>query len=258
MNEFRPNRFEILPVIIKNLVIINVLCYLAQVVYAKNEYIDIDGFFALHTWQSPLFRPWQVVTHLFMHGSVGHLVSNMFALWMFGAILESLWGPSKFLTFYFCCGVGAALCHLLVLYYENGAMMQQFHTLNPSGGIGNARTVDFVHKYLPSYAQAYDITYNDALQLLRLRLNEATLGASGAVFGCLVAFGILFPNTRIMIYFLFPLKAKWFVLLYGLYELSQAFENSAGDNIAHVAHLGGGLVGLILAYSWKRLDNNGR
>ncbi|MDE3234366.1 MAG: rhomboid family intramembrane serine protease [Bacteroidota bacterium] len=227
MTEFRPSRFQILPLVIKNLLIINGLFFLAQNTIGKQGIINMDDLFALHTWQSPLFRPWQFVTHLFMHGGFDHIFSNMFALWMFGSVLENLWGPKRFLTFYISCGLGAAFCHMIVLYIESQHLIQAFNSLD-------AFTQD-----------AYRSRFME-------KLNEATLGASGAVFGCLAAFGYLFPNTRIYLYFFVPVKAKWFVIFYAAFELYMAVANSAGDNVAHVAHLGGALVGIILVYFWNK------
>lgn len=227
MTQFRPSRFEILPPAIKNLLIINGLVYLAQI--SIGDKFNVDAVFALHTWQSPLFKPWQFFTHLFMHGNFSHLLSNMFALWMFGSILENVWGPKRFLTFYMICGLGAALFHMGVLYYETEQAIQAFN--------------------VASYQQQVFLQ-----ETVYSKLHEATLGASGAVFGCLAAFGYLFPNTYIYIYFLLPLKAKWFVLIYAGFELVQAVENSAGDNVAHVAHLGGALVGIILVYYWNKTN----
>jgi len=251
MTEFRPNRFEILPVIIKNLIIINGLFFLAQNVNEQQHWLDIDQWLALHTWQSSMFKPWQFVTHLFLHGNFSHLLSNMFALWMFGSILENLWGGQRFLLFYISCGIGAALCHMGVLYIENAAIVKDFYALNPLTADGNPTTAYFIQKYL-SVPQNVPITYDIARQVLNARLDEATIGASGAVFGCLAAFGFLFPNTKLYIYFFFPVKAKWFVLGYAAVELVLATNNSAGDNVAHVAHLGGALVGLILVYFWNK------
>lgn len=227
MTQFRPSRFEILPTIIKNLLIINGLVYLAQI--TVGEQYNLNQHFALHTWQSILFKPWQFFTHMFMHGDFYHLLGNMFALWMFGSILENVWGPKRFLTFYLVCGFGAALCHMLVLYYEMQPIAEAFKLL--------------------SISEQQDLLYAD-----NFKLNTATLGASGAVFGCLAAFGYMFPNTQIYIYFLFPLKAKWFVMIYAAFELMQAINNSAGDNVAHFAHLGGALVGIILVYYWNKTN----
>jgi len=228
MTEFRPSSFQILPTVIKNLLIINGLFFLAQVTIGK-QLLNMDDLFALHTWQSPLFKPWQFITHMFMHGNLGHIFSNMFALWMFGSILENLWGPKRFLTFYISCGLGAALAHMIVLYFQMQPVVDAFNLL--------------------SYEQQQQVLHDP-----NFRLNEATLGASGAVFGCLAAFGYLFPNTKIYLYFSLPIKAKWFVLLYAGFELSMAFENSAGDNVAHVAHLGGAVVGFLLVYFWNKTN----
>jgi membrane associated rhomboid family serine protease len=162
-----------------------------------------------------------------MHGNFYHILGNMFALWMFGSVLENVWGPQRFLTFYIVCGFGAALCHMGVLYYEMQQTIRLFNALS------------FEQQQL----------YRDGLLN---KVNEATLGASGAVFGCLAAFGYLFPNTYIYVYYLIPLKAKWFVMIYAGIELTQAIQNSAGDNVAHVAHLGGALVGIILVYFWNK------
>lgn len=232
MTEFRPGSFQILPPIIKNLLIINALVFMAQS-FIPPDVFDINGVFALHTWQSPLFKPWQFITHMFMHANFIHIFSNMFALWMFGSILENVWGPKRFLTFYIICGLGAAFCHMVVLYFENQQLLQEFYAM-------------------PAAQQNY---YFNALQL---RLNEPTLGASGAVFGCLAAFGYMFPNTYIYLYFFLPIKAKWFVIFYAAFELYATVQSSAGDNVAHVAHLGGALAGFLMVYFWKKSRKSNR
>ena len=229
MTEFRPGRFEILPTVVKNLMIINVLVFVAQNVIQPSSGINIDDTFALHTWQSPLFKPWQFVTYMFMHADFFHILSNMFVLWMFGSALENVWGPKRFLTFYIVSGLGAALCHMIVLYFENQPIVAEFYSLSIS------------------QQKFYE---NNFFQIL----NQSTIGASGAVFGCLAAFGYLFADTYIYIYFLFPLKAKWFVLIYTGIELFSTFQNSAGDNVAHVAHLGGALAGFLLVYFWNKTN----
>ncbi|MBA4197137.1 MAG: DUF1751 domain-containing protein [Chitinophaga sp.] len=248
MQEFRPTRFQILPLVIKNLLIINGLVFLAQntIGGGENAMFNMDNLFALHTFQSQLFKPWQLVTHIFMHGDFGHLFSNMFALWMFGSILENVWGPKRFLIFYMSCGLGAALCHMGVLYYESEQMIREYSTLTEAG------LREFIVKYGTNIVGRIPITLDGAKDIVILNLNEATLGASGAVFGCLAAFGYLFPNTLIYLYFFIPLKAKWFVIGYALIELFAGIRNSAGDNIAHFAHLGGALVGIILVYTWNK------
>ncbi len=276
MREFRPGRFQILPTIIKNLLIINVLVFVARQTIQTDSYTPMDDLLALHTWQSPLFKPWQFVTHLFMHGSIEHIFFNMFALWMFGSVLENLWGPKRFLTFYIVCGLGAALMHMTVLYFESKSLLDGYNTLLSNFNSGTFENF-FVKEHVADYLKGtsdYDSVMNlvnqyridphniylanQALsktqQFVSSRIDEPTLGASGAIFGCLAAFGYLFPNTYIYIYFFLPLKAKWFVLIYAGFELVMALQNSAGDNVAHVAHLGGALFGLALVYFWNKTN----
>ncbi len=254
MTEFRPGSFQILPTVIKNLLIINALVFLAQNTLGSQGIINMEDVFALHTWQSPLFKPWQFITHLFMHGGVDHILMNMFALWMFGSILENLWGPKRFLIFYIASGLGAALFHMIVLYFENQSMIAAYNAIIPGAADYGMQLQNFIEKFPPQQPLPLDL--QTANEILNGRINEATLGASGAVFGCLAAFGYLFPNTYIYLYFFLPIKAKWFVLGYTVFELYGAVNNSAGDNVAHVAHLGGALVGLLLVYFWNK--NNRR
>jgi membrane associated rhomboid family serine protease len=230
MTEFRQTRFEILPPVIKNLIIINVLVFIVQRTFSHgtDNVTDVENLFALHAWQSPLFKPWQFITYLFLHGSIMHILFNMYALWMFGSILENLWGAKKFLIFYFVCGFGAALCHMTVLYFEMRPALENFYSLP-----------------------------DESKQQLVNALYEPTLGASGAIFGCLAAFGYLFPNNVLYLMFIpVPIKAKWAIIGYIVIELYLALQNSAGDNVAHVAHLGGAIFGLILVYFWNK--NNRR
>ena len=222
--------------------------FLAQKTLGTQLPISLEDTFALHTWQSQLFQPWQLITHMFMHGDFWHLAFNMLALWMLGSTLETLWGPKRFLTFYIICGLGAAFCHLTVLYIESNTVINSFKALTATDTIA---IQIFIQKYIP-VQQPVPVTYEIASQVLELRLNQATLGASGAVFGCAVAFAYLFPNTIFLISFIIPLKAKWAIPGYILLELVSAVRNSAGDNIAHVAHLGGAVVGFLLVYFWNK------
>src|SRR5580704_10193857 len=231
MTEFRPGGFQLIPPVIKNLVIINVLIFLAQSTLGDAFNFKMEDLFGLHDIRSPLFRYYQVVTYLFLHGGWDHVLYNMFALWMFGSILENYWGPKRFLIFYLVCGIGAALFHLVVLYQEMAPVMDSFHQL--------------------SMQEQQDLLLDP-----HFRVNEPTLGASGAVFGCLAAMGYLFPNSLIYLYFFVPIKVKWFVLGYAAIELFSGIRSTAGDNVAHWAHLGGGLVGLLLVIYWNR--NNRR
>ena len=256
MTEFRPSRFEILPIVIKNILIINTLVFLAQITFNKNiELYDqsyIEATFGLHHVKSPLFQPWQLVTHLFMHGDFAHILYNMFALWMFGSILENIWGPKRFLTFYFLCGIGAGVIQLISLWFQYDDLINQFMFFKSQV---NSENID-------QFYQSYGLTartgasFMDKVQyvsdLTNKRISSTTIGASGAVFGILAAFVYLFPNNLIYIYFMFPVKAKWIGAAYFAYEMYSAYLNKPGDNVAHWAHLGGGLVGFLLVLTWNK------
>jgi membrane associated rhomboid family serine protease len=231
MADIRMSSFQAIPPVIKNLIIVNVLVFFAQNVFENSATFRMDNLFALHDVHSIFFKPHQLVTHLFMHGGIGHLFFNMFALWMFGSMLENVWGSKRFLIFYIVSGLGAAFLHLAVLYFEMEPVMAEIRTL--------------------PYQQQLEYIENP-----RFIVNTPTVGASGAVFGCLAAFGYLFPNSLLYVYFLFPIKAKWFVLIYAGLELWMGVRNTAGDNVAHWAHLGGGLAGFLLVLYWNK--NNRR
>jgi membrane associated rhomboid family serine protease len=288
MTDFRPSRFQILPVVVKNIIIINALMVFAQFVLGRFG-IDLADYLGLHYWRSHYFKPWQFITHMFMHGSYNdvqatilHLFSNMFALWMFGSILENVWGPKRFLTFYIICGLGAAVLHLGVVAYEFHVIEQAFiqYQNNPTLDSFNRFIQQHYHggasaPVINNIQQVYEHWNSNAsdssmvstsVKVLNQYLSgttyqgtfypgiydEATVGASGAVFGILFAFGYLFPNTLLYIYFLVPLKAKYFVAMYALFELYAGIRNSAGDNVAHFAHLGGMLVAFILLKIWNK------
>lgn len=265
MTEFRPSRFEILPLVIKNLLIINVLVFLAQTTMKSGGLINMENVFGLHHLKSPLFQPWQIVTHLFLHGNFMHLLGNMFGLWMFGSVLEGLWGPRRFLTFYFVCGIGAGLLQLLFLLHDYQPLLNQFTELqmHPSSqgimdfynrfGIGS-HTKEVFEKYGSDLGNQVNLhaIMSDVKEVKDSILNNATIGASGAVFGILAAFVYLFPNTYLYFYFLVPIKAKWAGLAYFGYEIYSGVMNNPQDNIAHWAHIGGGLVGFLLVLTWNK------
>jgi membrane associated rhomboid family serine protease len=258
MTQFRPSRFEILPTVIKNLVIINVLFFFAQNTMARGGFFNMEAILGLHHVKSPLFQPWQLVTYLFLHGGLGHLFANMFALWMFGSVLENLWGPRRFLTFYFLCGIGAGVIQLVSLWFQYHDLLMHFMAVK------NNPTPEGIRYFLvnhPGAFQATDaftnrITMSDAVnsisQYTLNEINNPTIGASGAIFGILAAFVYLYPNVDIYVYFLFPIKAKWIGLAYFGYEIFSAVQNGPDDNVAHWAHLGGGLVGFLLILTWNK------
>lgn len=240
MDNYRPSGFQILPPVVKNLLIINGLFFLATI--ALSSTIDLTQYLGLHYPVSPLFKPHQLVTYMFMHGGVSHILFNMFALWMFGNALENVWGPKRFLIYYMVTGIGAGLLHLLVIYIQVSSVEAKL-------------TFDLI-------AQVKDTGYSilqegknfadPLLGKLNLLYNTPTVGASGAVFGLLLGFGMLFPNMMIYLYFAIPIKAKYFVMGYGALELFLGFSNSAGDNVAHFAHLGGMIFGYFMIVYWKK------
>lgn len=238
----QPARFSYLPEVVKNLLIINGLFFLAKYVLGTNFGINLDQHLALHHWESPDFRPHQFVTHLFMHGSFSHILFNMFALWMFGNQLENIWGGKRFLVYYMITGLGAAVLHLAVIQFQISALeaqmaLEQINRVTSSGYDTLQNGQNFIDPLMGK---------------LNLLYYTPTVGASGAVFGLLLAFGMLFPNTLIYLYFAIPIKAKYFVAGYGLIELWLGIQNSASDNVAHFAHLGGMLFGYFLIKYWRK------
>ena len=222
-NQYSPSGFSFLPVVVKNLVIINGILFLAEFVLARFS-IDLSNTLGLHFFMASDFRPWQLLTYMFMHGNFSHLFFNMFALWMFGATLENIWGPKRFLLLYVLCGLGAGLMQEGVQYIEYVTSLSHYQNVNMGGHI---------------------IPMGQYLNYM------TTVGASGAIYGLLLAFGMMFPNSMIYLYFLVPIKAKWFVIAYAVIELLTGIF-STGDHVAHFAHLGGMLVGLIILLVWKK------
>ncbi len=269
MNNYRPV-FRDTPVVVKNLIIINVLMLLATFAMQRAG-IDLTDLLGMHYPGSEKFRFYQVITHMFMHAGVTHLFFNMFALWMFGRVLENVWGPKRFLIYYFVTGLGAVALHMFVNHLEISSMQ---HTITAFSNTPAPEILDkFVHKHLPGSSKQlldfitnwYDDPSSTAFategqkvmdQILRLKMDIPTVGASGAVYGVLLAFGMLFPNTPLMLLFVpVPIKAKYFVIGYGVLELFLGLTNSGGS-IAHFAHLGGMLFGFILIKYWNSTSKN--
>ncbi len=229
--------FQNIPAVTKNLLIINVILFLACQAFPALD-LPLTGYY----FQSENFKIWQVISHMFMHGGVTHLFMNMFALYMFGSVLEKYWGAAKFLNYYILCGLGAFGLHQFITYLEVQKLISALPT--------NLAAEVFNNGY-DALLQGKNYSNTDAANL-NLLLNVGLVGASGCVFGLLLAFGMMFPNTELMMMFLpIPIKAKWFVLGYGVIEFLQAFANREGDNVAHFAHLGGMLFGYIILKIWQ-------
>lgn len=217
-----------IPTITKNLLIVNVVVFLATYLF-RTIGVDLNNVLGLHFFLAPDFHIYQLFTYMFAHGGFSHIFFNMFALWMFGCIVERTWGAKKFLTYYIVCGVGAGL-------FQELAQFAQFYFI--------------ASEQLPHFTLAQTMKVANA-SAAGLNL-WTTVGASGAVYGILLAFGMLYPEERIFIFPLpVPIKAKWFVMGYAAIELFMAY-SSTGDGVAHLAHLGGMVFGFFLIRYWRR------
>ena len=221
------NRVQRTTPIVLNLIIINVLVFAAQNMIKQ---FDVDQWGSLYYYKSPLFKPHQFITSMFMHVNTAHIIFNMFGLWMFGTILEKYWGSKKFLIFYLICGIGAGIFEQFLIPYD--ALQMAKHAPEYLSGQFS----------LDEIAEAY-------------RTNSGSLGASGAVMGVFAAFAYLFPNTELYIMFIpIPLKAKYVIPFFVLIDLFGGIYRIKGDNIGHFAHLGGALIGLIMVLIWNRTN----
>ena len=240
-----------LPEIVKQLIIINVLFFLGSMSLGNTAY----DLLALHYPQNPKFAPWQFVTHMFMHGSINHILFNMFGLWMFGGTLAQMWGRNKFLFFYLSTGLGAAALQIGINYFQISTVVGQ---LVEAGYSANSLT-ETLQSGQYNTAWSNDISQTQLSQLLT-SFNMSMVGASGALYGILVAFAFLFPNTELMIIFLpIPIKAKYFVPILLASDLFFGFSSYSLGPIAHFAHLGGALTGYIMMWYWKKQQfNNNR
>ncbi|MDR1814195.1 MAG: rhomboid family intramembrane serine protease [Tannerella sp.] len=243
----RQNGFGLMPNMppaVKNIIIINALMWLASVFMTR---IDLSDMLGLHYPMAKNFHLYQVVSYMFMHASFAHIFFNMFAVYMFGNVLEQRWGSKRFLTYYMVTGIGAGLINLLVIYLRIRHIEMQ---LTPD-------LVEMVHSEGASVLAEGKNYTNPLLGNLNALINSSTVGASGAVFGILMAFGMMYPNVSMYIFPLpFPIKAKYMVLGYGAIELFLGFANFRSDNIAHFAHLGGMLFGVIMVLLWKKKNYN--
>ena len=223
--------FRNIPTVTKNLLLINVVVFLATLVLSSQ--FDLAEFGKLHFFLAPDFHLYQLITYQFLHADLTHIFFNMFALWMFGCVIERVWGPQRYLIYYLVCGIGAGLCQELVQYIEYSS--SELAGLSIDSMIPVQTNSGTIMMTVGSYLNSW-----------------GTIGASGAVYGILLAFGMTFPNERIFIFPLpVPIKAKWFICIYAVIELLSAM-SSRGDHVAHMAHLGGMLFGLLLILYWRR------
>ena len=248
MQQARTSFFSGIPNVCKNILIINIIVWLVQMVLMQRG-IDLSDYLGLYYFESPNFRIYQFITYMFLHdpSSFGHVFFNMFAVFMFGRLLEQVWGPKKFLIYYFITGLGAAIVQMLVV----GIRIYS---------VKSGLSLDAISDVIAQGGQLLEqnLNYTDAAKgSLNLLLNTGTIGASGAVFGILLAFGMLFPNIPLYIIpFPFPIKAKWLVIGYGVIELLLGVSHIQGDNVAHFAHLGGMIFGIFMILYWKKKDRD--
>ena len=212
---------------VKNILIINVLLFLAKVVM-ENQGIDLGQILGLHYPTSQYFEIWQPITHIFMHANFNHLFFNMLGLLFLGVHLERYWGTKRFLIYYFFTAFGAAFLHF---------------------GIQGIELYNLVGTFFPDPNQLYNVYAATFISNIYL---TSTVGASGALYGLIMAYAILFPNTEFLLYFAIPVKAKWLALGLGVYALYSGWANNPGDSVAHFAHLGGMIFGFILLKIWQK------
>jgi membrane associated rhomboid family serine protease len=259
--------FNLTPVV-RNLLLINVLIFVLQ--YFMR--LDLVNWLGMRYFLAATFAPYQLITHMFVHANFSHLLSNMLGLFVFGPMLEHFWGSKRFFIFYMICGVGAGLLYSGVNFYEIYTLGQAADTYisSPSPEALDAFFRDHARIYEGEYLSFINEFHNqpdngslikDSKLLVRsiydIQSNIPMVGASGAIFGILMAFGLLFPNTVLMLLFPpIPIKAKFMVAFYGIYAFFGAIQNQPGDNVAHYAHLGGMLIAFILIkFIWQN-DRN--
>jgi membrane associated rhomboid family serine protease len=235
-----------LPQVTKNILILNIMFFVATLIL-ETQKIDLVSQFGAHYVNSPLFQPFQIVTHFFMHGGIFHIFFNMWLFVMLGAYLERIWGPKRFFIFYIAAALGAFGLYNIMGVYElevlKNQLVQQGFDLNEINNM--IRNGEYNQAAFIDNSSYHDYVINSFTPMV---------GASGAVFGIMAAFAILFPNTEFMIYFMFPIKAKFLVGGYLLLEMYLAYQDNAGDNTAHLAHVGGAIVGGIIVLIWRKTD----
>lgn len=227
-----------LPQVTKNLLILNVLFFLATL-FLESQGINLIGKFGAHYVNSPLFEPFQVVTHFFMHANFIHIFFNMWIFIMLGGYLERIWGPKRFFLFYLVSAFGAFALFNAMGVYEIESLKSQI--------MAEGHSIRDINQFT-------QLTNNEAINEYLVKINTPMVGASGAIFGVMAAFAILFPNTEFRLYFAIPVKAKYFVGAYILFEVYQSYLNNSGDSTAHLAHVGGAIAGAILVLFWRKKD----
>ena len=234
--------------LIKHLVIINVIFFFSTFIFGNIVY----DLFALHYFENEKFDYWQLLSHMFMHGNINHILFNMFGLWMFGSPLEKMWGKNKFLFFYISAGLGAAALQMIMYYVQFSSISDQIIQL----GYGTDSLNKLLNEGLYDPRILEVVNESDLIDLIR-NYNSSMVGASGAIYGILVAFALIFPNSELFILFLpFPIKAKFLVPILILGDIFFGFSSYSVGPIAHFAHIGGALTGFLIMWYWKKNQFN--
>ena len=236
-NQYRPGPFAGLPVVTKNIIIINVIMYLATLAFETVNF-DLVKLFGLHYYLAADFKPHQFITYIFMHGGFSHILFNMLGVYIFGQVLEQVWGPKRYLIFYILTGLGAALAQYIIMHFEIKEVLDIVNQDINSRNLDTSQRTELIN-------QKYEYLNKHVI-----------IGASGSLFGLLGGFGMLFPNRELYLYFFIPIKAKWLVILYGGFEIFSGLQNNPTDNVAHFAHIGGLLVGIALVLFWRKDRNH--
>ena len=236
-NQYSPGPFAGLPVVTKNIIIINVIMYLATLAF-ETVNIDLVKLFGLHYYLANDFKPHQFITYIFMHGGFSHILFNMLGVYIFGQVLEQVWGPKRYLIFYILTGLGAALAQYIIMHFEISDVLDIVNQDINSRNLDTSQRTELIN-------QKYEYLNKHVI-----------IGASGSLFGLLGGFGMLFPNRELYLYFFIPIKAKWLVILYGGFEIFSGLQNNPTDNVAHFAHIGGLLVGIALVLFWRKDRNH--
>ncbi len=235
-----------IPQVTKNILILNVLFFLASVVFEKQG-IDLASLMGSHFFNSSLFEPYQVITSMFFQATFMHLFLNMFIFVMIGSHLERLWGAKRFFIFVISAGIGAIIFHNIIGFVDLYNVKKQLYSLGYN--------VDSLDYQLKNFGQIrYMLKDQWVIDKYLFLSGFSGYGASGIVYGLLVAFAILFPNTEFHLYFLFPIKAKYLISFYFLYEVVQIFYHPADDFVGHLAHVGGAITGAIMVLYWRKTD----
>jgi len=233
-----------IPQVTKNLLLLNILMFVLTFVF-QQQGVDLGSLLGAHYVNSPLFEPYQVITHFFMHGDLFHILFNMFALVMFGGFLERLWGPKRYFILYISAAVGAFALYNAIGVYE--IMELKKHLTSAGIDLHEIDAMLKEGKYYPGVSPE--------LTEYSIKCLTPMVGASGAIFGIMAAFAILFPNTELSLMFIpVPIKAKFLIGGYFVYEVYRSIYQAEGDHTAHLAHVGGAIVGAILVLIWRRKD----